>query len=487
MSKVKMNRREALRLGSAATATAALAPFAARRARAQSASARPERFLFVVGAAGGASIVDSFLPVAASEGSGGNAFEDSLILQPNGSNLRCVASLDNSIEGVIGLGNGFPQQNFLQKHYQDMVVMPWEGTSVNHVVAAKRAVTGNNVNAGRTIQEAMAVRHGESLILPNCNMSGGGYLEAGVDEVPTFARAEPIQDPRLFPFSTHGTKGVDGAPSGALLDRARQVRGELEDVGVFSQTFRKSNILRRFNERRATSSQMEGLDLIKKLMLMPSGADAPLQQFGLETSAEGQRLLEKFPTLMTDPYEAQGAMAFLLARYGVSCSVTLSPGNSPIFQGQDTIINAPIAFDWSHRDHRGGQNAMWSRVLRTVDSLIDLLKETDYVDGDPSQGKMWDRSLVYVATEFGRDKVASGGSGHNLNNGSLMISPLLKGNRVYGGVDPNTCLTYGFDPVTGDPRPNEKFAEGDVYSAIAHALDIDFAGRTDFPSMVRGA
>jgi hypothetical protein len=28
--------------------------------------------------------------------------------------------------------------------------------------------------------------------------------------------------------------------------------------------------------------------------------------------------------------------------------------------------------------------------------------------------------------------------------------------------------------------------ERDVYSAIAHALDVDFAGRTDFPALVRG-
>ena len=67
----------------------------------------------------------------------------------------------------------------------------------------------------------------------------------------------------------------------------------------------------------------------------------------------------------------------------------------------------------------------------------------------------------------------------------MLISPLLNGNRVYGGVDPQTGLTHGFDPNTGDPTPNTVMREGDVYSAICHALDIDFAGRRDMPCMIR--
>ena len=104
---------------------------------------------------------------------------------------------------------------------------------------------------------------------------------------------------------------------------------------------------------------------------------------------------------------------------------------------------------------------------------------------------MWDRSLIYVATEFGRDKTRpagaqSWGTGHHLNNGSLLISPLLKGNKVYGGVDPKTSLTYGFDPVTGAPDKNRTFYESDVYSVIAQALGLDVPGARAFPAVVRG-
>jgi hypothetical protein len=74
-----------------------------------------------------------------------------------------------------------------------------------------------------------------------------------------------------------------------------------------------------------------------------------------------------------------------------------------------------------------------------------------------------------------------------LNNGHVMVSPLLNGNRVYGGVDPDTCLTYGFDPASGDPVPGSRMTEPHVYSAVAHALDIDFDTRIDMPCMVKGA
>jgi hypothetical protein len=98
---------------------------------------------------------------------------------------------------------------------------------------------------------------------------------------------------------------------------------------------------------------------------------------------------------------------------------------------------------------------------------------------------MWDHYLVYIATEFGRDKVATGGSGHHLNNGVVMISPRLKGNRIYGGVDTATGLTFGFNGDTGEPMPGTYMKERDVYSVAAAALGIDFQGRRPTRGVVR--
>ena len=126
-----------------------------------------------------------------------------------------------------------------------------------------------------------------------------------------------------------------------------------------------------------------------------------------------------------------------------------------------------------------------------ADALIALLKELDYL-GDPSLGKMWDRSLVYVATDFGRSKdrpknAQTFGSGHDLSNGNVLLSPMLKGNRVYGGVDPKTAKTYGWGREDGAPDSSTVMREGDVYSLVCHAMDIDFAGRKDMPGLVKDA
>jgi uncharacterized protein (DUF1501 family) len=149
----------------------------------------------------------------------------------------------------------------------------------------------------------------------------------------------------------------------------------------------------------------------------------------------------------------------------------------PFLSDAGKIVGAPIAFDFSHASHRVVQSVMWGRVALLLDKLITLLKTHDYL-GDPSLGKMWDRSLVYVATEFGRDKIRPAfapdwGTGHNLNNGSLLLSPMLKGNAVYGGVDPKTCLTYGCDLESGAPTPGSHLDESHVYGLIAGALDLE--------------
>ena len=67
---------------------------------------------------------------------------------------------------------------------------------------------------------------------------------------------------------------------------------------------------------------------------------------------------------------------------------------------------------------------MWSRLLSVADRLIGLLQQEEYANGQ----SFWDRTLLYVATDFGRTKARPAnapdfGSGHDLNNGSLIVSP----------------------------------------------------------------
>jgi len=443
-------------------------------------AAAERKYIFTICAAGGASVIDSFLAQA----TGPAAFNN--LVAVNGSPLRAVPPLQNSIQGAIPLGNGYSQATFLQKHAADTVVMTCEVSSVNHIIAAKRAMSGDNVFGGRTLPEAIGMQFGKGLSLPNLMLAGGGYALHGDDiTVPESYRAQLVSDPLMFALATHGYKGVTGNLGPAEIRGARELRRQLEMVSRFQAQFQGSKVLDAYQKNRdRIVDALEKGDMVTKLMLLDPTTNN-LSQFGFQVSADTNLVRGKFAGLGTDPYEQRLALAFLAAKNGLDNAITVAPSQSPQITAQGSP-NAPIAFDWSHVDHRGAQNAMWSYILKGVDSLIDLLKATD-VDGDPALGKMWDRSMIYIATEFGRDKIATGGSGHHLNNGVVMISPMLQGNKVFGGVDAASGLTFGFDPVSGAPDPNRKMNERDIYSAVAHAMGLSFEDRRDFPAMVRKA
>lgn len=479
-------------LSAGALATLGLRPGIARSGQGlraeDEANIAERKLLFVVCATGGGNIIDSFLPVLDSEVTSGDpaaldVYPESLIVQPPGSNIRCVGDIGD----YSYFTNNFAMQTLLANHYADMVVLGHECTSVNHTVAQKRALTGAGVNLGRTIMEAQAERHGLGMLLPNTNMANGGYIEPGNDpDLPRWAGAELIADPLMFAMSTHGGRGVAGAPDAAAIDRARLVRNQLEQRSPFGQTFAESPLRKQYLDQRDISQPaIEAADLISKLMLVPQ-SNLPTK-YGLQASPLIDPIREAFPLLYSDAWEARASLAFALAYFGVSCSVSVGLDFDPVAVNNQ-LISTPLAFDYSHNDHRVAQNLMWGRTTRLIDGLVTLLKTFDYL-GDPALGKMWDRSLIYVATDFGREKfrppnASSWSTGHHLNNGTLLLSPLLKGNKVYGGVDPNTLLTYGFDRATGEPDPSVIMREGDVYSAIASALDIDFVGRRDMSAML---
>jgi hypothetical protein len=317
-------------------------------------------------------------------------------------------------------------------------------------------------------------------------LAGGGYGQNGDDvTVPDVARGQAVTDPLMFAFSTHGSRGINNDLSAGEMKALRSLRSQLETSSRYLDQFKDSRLLDSYmKNRERVVDMLEKGDAITKLMLLDP-ASANLGSFGLSTSADFNLVREKFPAMATDPYEARMALAFLAVKNGLSNAVTIAPPQSPLITAAGTP-NAPIAFDWSHVDHRGAQNSMWSYILKSVDGLIDLLKATD-IGGDPANGKIWDRSVVYIATEFGRDKLATGGSGHHLNNGVVMISPLMNGNKIYGGIDTTTALTYGFDPATGAPDKNRKMNERSVYSAAATALGIEFEGRHDMRALVKKA
>jgi len=239
--------------------------------------------------------------------------------------------------------------------------------------------------------------------------------------------------------------------------------------------------MKRWRAQQADGVKLETQDLITRLNVLPNmPPQIPLTQFGLGSSPDGAKVRQTFPAFFEDPFEGQAALAFLLFKYRVSVAVTIGPDFNVKLGGPTGLANPPLAFDYSHNDHRAGQAFMWSRILNTVDKLITLLKTEPF---DVATGEsLWDRTLIYVATDFGRtrtrvDNAVEFGSGHDLNNGFLMISPMVKGNTILGGVDPLTTLTYGFDARTGTAMPGKLTSnEPDLYSGVLTSMGADLAG-----------
>ena len=460
------------------------------------------RFVIVLCASGGASIIDSVLAIRASESASAatiNSFPDSLVQGIEGSPFRAVDLSGQSL-GSINIPFSANQSSFVRKHHHDMMAVTWTRTSVNHGVGQRRAVTGNEAWSGRTLQEVNALAHGDGCLVPNAHLiTGSGYTVRGGDaSLPITCYGEAIPDPALWPLALHGVQGIRHPVDPALLARARALRDQsLEPGSRFTQAFGNSPALAHWRELRGVrQAEVESAELIRKLMIY-TDAELPLAEHGLAASPDAQLVRERFPDFAGDPLDAQAALAFLLIKHGVSVSVTLGPGFDAVIEEDidfsgglppGVLKNPPIAFDFSHQGHRSTQAFMWDRVLRVADGLIDLLRGHEYAGGQ----SLWDRTLLYIASDFGHSKgrpanASDFGSAHDLNNGVLLISPLVRGNTVLGGVDPNTAMTYGFDPRTGTPEPGRHMTEPEIYAGIVQALGIDTAGSglPDMPAMRR--
>jgi hypothetical protein len=452
---------------------------ASPRTRSDAQTAVP-KLLLVVGAMGGGSIVDSFLAVRASE-CGANA--PTLNTFPDGAvstigAFRAVTQSGTKL-GQIPLPYSSNQVAFVNAHKDDMLVATTLNTSVNHPIAQNRSVTGNDANKGRTLQEQVAAQFGAGLPLPAVNMAAGGFQEGGRDaSLPTFAIGATVANPTLWHLGLSASRGVSDPLPEDLIQRARDLRDRsLDPEAIFTRTFSKSPRLQRWFAQRTQSVALEQANLLEKLNIVND--QFPTEAFGIATSPDAAKLQQAFPRHGSDPFEAQAALAFLLFKHGVSCAASISPSFNGLTIGSD-IVNPPIAFDFSHNDHRATQAYMWSRILGVVDKLIALMKAEPY-----GGSSMWDHTLIYVATDFGRTRTRPPNatvfsSGHDLNNGVLMISPMVKGNTVLGGVDPATTLCYGFNAATGAPLPGDhETNEAKIYSGVLHAMGADTTGLPD--------
>lgn len=485
-----LTRRQMIQRLAATAGVGAGATLFNHRALAET-SADP-RFLIVLCASGGGSILDGPLAIRASESANAdtlNTFPDELVTTWKGSPFRAVDQASRSLGPIPAAWSVRPSEFFARRR-SDLMVVTTQGTSVNHSIAQRRSITGNEAWSGRTLQEMVAWQYGATSPVPNVHLVAGlGFNDAGSDTlVPTWARRQIVADPLLWPLSLDGAKGLAEGLDPAVLAAVRNHRNtSFEPATRFDQIFARAPRLTEWKELRGTpQEQIEALDLINKLMVAPESDAYPLSAFGLGSSPSSDAVRAAFPDYDFDPLQAQAAMAFLLLKYRVSVSVTLGPSFSFVYDSsgdasnglpENSVVNPPLAFDFSHQAVRAGQAVVWSRLYAVIDGLISLLSAEDYGDGT----SLWDRTMIYVATEFGRSKTRPAGAddwgaGHDLNNGVMVYSPLVPGDTLLGGVDPDTALTYGFDPETGAPEPGRTTAEAEVFSGLLGALGVDTTG-----------
>jgi hypothetical protein len=404
--------------------------------------------------------------------------------------------------GPIPYAISTSQQEFIAKRGKDMLVVTSTGTSVNHGVAQRRSVTGNEAWAGRTLQELVAKEYGASALIPNVHLvTGSEFTARGSDaSLPASAFGETVPDPLLFPLGLHGYRGIAGGDRGDLVAKARALRDtKLQRASKFSRVFEDARAIARFRALRGAQGALESADLISKLMIVADGPSYPLGKHGLSSSPAAAKVRARFPDYDKDPLEAQAALAYLLLTQGVSVTVTLGANSNFVYTGEGgynanklepgAVRNLPIAFDYSHTSHRSAQAFMWQRMYKIADGLIDLLSSTEYEAG----ASYWDRSAIYIATEFGRTKnrpanATEFSSGHDLNNGVVVLSPMARGNTVLGGVDANTGLTYGFDLATGAPDKGRSTQEREVFAGLLGIMGVgtEGSGLPAVPAMRRG-
>jgi len=447
-----------------------------------------KKFLIVLTASGGASLIDGCMALSSTEvnAAGGNAatlncFEEAQLTAIAGSPFK-APKVDTTIGALGGYAISTDQAPFMQKHYRDMMAVTIEGTSVNHGIAQRRSVTGNDAWNGRTLQEAVAAQYGANLPIANLNLGSGGFALPGIDEsLPDFAKLVNATNAAYWPLGLSSHLGLPVSVDAKKLDLMRRFRERsVESKSNFWTTFKDDALIRRWmSQRERGRDDFEQSELIRKLYWYPKSSG------DLEPNPEAASLRELFPNYDRDSFDAQAILAYLAITQNVSCSVTLDPNTAAEISetGLSEFYNPPIAYDFSHTDHRGTQAMMWERMLTVADKLIDLLKAKEYTNGQ----SYWDRTMIYVATDFGRSRQRPSGSesfstGHDLNNGFLVLSPMANGNSILGGVNPATGLTYGFDPTTGAPEPGRKMTEKEIYSGLLQVMDVDTAG-SGLPNM----
>jgi len=433
-------------------------------------------FLLNVCGLGGYSIQDAFMAIRESEAGSAaptiNAFPSASV-----QSIGPFTAVDAPDADVPSF-----QPEFVRRNRDQMLVYTHRASSVNHPVAQQRVLNGDRAWLGRTMPEAVAAHYGADFPLANVNMAASGFAEHGSDpSLPSWARAVTVPDPWMFPLSLSGHRGLSRSWAATEVARMRDLRARIvESESRLLDANRDDPVWSLWREHRQRLELLEAASAIEKLNINPSTDERPFDDYGLPTNPDLARLQTAFPRLTRDPFEAQAALAFLLLKHRLSVAVTISVAPQAL-RLDGVTVNAGSAFDAAHGSHRSSHMLMWTRILKVADRLIELLKSEPYGESGET---LWDRTVLFMPTEFGRgqyrpENAREFGTAHDLEGAQVVVSPLANGGRVLGRVDPRTGRLSAFDPERTDNVVDDRrsgISEEETYAGILHLLGVPTPG-----------
>ncbi len=154
-------------------------------------------------------------------------------------------------------------------------------------------------------------------------------------------------------------------------------------------------------------------DLVARLSTMWQG-DAPLAT-----------ALARARGLRDDPDMAGMSLGGMATGGGRRAAVALAGKAAEFLQRGSTVAVLEIG-GWDSHANQGAPNGATSNNLRTLDAAMDALR------GGLQAGGTWARTVVVVATEFGREVAVNGtlGTDHGTGGAAFVLGGAVRGGRV---------------------------------------------------------
>lgn len=343
--------------------------------------------------------------------------------------MAVLATVDHVPGAASGEGGHIPARNWIASGYGE------GGPGImSHIYALHKNYTQGS----------------SGLVFPPVVIGGGG-------STPPFAAPrgtiEPIRTDSFAEFAQQSGTGdeAEGQP-----DWARAFEGGLDEHTLLSRSAKDRERIARL------AGGKENVEAFRAVFTDPAlkVADAPDAVRGGISNAQLQAI---FGTTIF------GRNAALATRFLLERSVAVLLADA----GEDTGPN------W---DTHSGEINVYMNQAQVLERVLCGLNYVLKMAAHPAGGTFWDRTVVAIITEFGRDNVMDGG--YNSGGGSDHVGGPGMRNQAYflmgGPVGQKGAMFGSTDPVSMERMDDVVFSTQQYLATFLAFLDIDYS--TVYPS-----